>query len=152
MTTTTETRTTARPYPLENLWRKGAWVARVTGPHPKYVFDRTFCRGVPNRRRGTLEYQPGHLEGPGWVVTNDGYGRHLIEARDLDYIDHGEDVTSVEILLIHQAGPPGARGAWNGQRCPEDARPLIGGVCAQCAESEPARAHAATTADLEEPF
>ena len=138
-------------YPLVNDWAKGCFVARVTGSHPKYVYDREFYNGTPVKSRGTLEYLPGRdLPGPdelpAWFVVRDRYKTdELLEVSELGYRVIASGLTSVEVLEVHTAGAPGQPGAWTGERCEDcDSLEYPGVPCAECSSrSEIAAANAA---------
>jgi hypothetical protein len=145
-----------KQFPLVNDWAKGCYVARVTGSHPKYVYDREFYNGTPVKSRGTLEYLPGRdLPGPdelpAWFVVRDRYKTdELIEVTELGYRVVGTGLTSVEVLDVHTAGAPGAPGAWTGSRCDVcDSLAFPGVDCTECSERAGiAAANAAAPAEV----
>lgn len=109
---------TIRPYPLENTWAKGHYLARLTGPHDRYVVDRDFLTGTPNKGRGIVAYVPDDIGTvPAWLIrsgaTCGGCGRpnpdqiELIAAYGHAWQIVGEGYTSRDLLNIWESGPPG---------------------------------------------
>lgn len=109
----------AKPYPIDNLWKRGGfYVARLTGPDPKYGIGREFLQGKPIKSSGTLEYSPGHIgDLPAWIVrsggTCSGCGRpdpkavELIAARAMDWIVVGGGFTTADLIAVWESGLPG---------------------------------------------
>lgn len=145
-------------YPIINDWRKGCYLARVTGPHSKYVYDREFVSGTGIKSRGTLEYKLGRdLEAaaPAWYVMRDAAGTtDLLAVSDLGWRVVASAVGAADVIDAFGMGAPGSEGAWDGARCKRCERPAAGRdfesvVCDKCEGSE---SHNAATADLEAPF
>ena len=107
-----------RAFPFTNDWRRGCWVGRVTGPHPKFGFDREFLRGTPVKSRGTVEYSFADLGGaPAWIVSKDRVERRTIVAVDESgWVDYGPLLT-FQVLEVFEAGAPGSEGSWAGRTC-----------------------------------
>lgn len=156
---TVETAPALRPYPIDQTWKRGGYyVARLTGPDPKYGVGREFLKGSPVKRRGTVEYGLKAIgEVPGWILRRPvepcptcsqtrpvrDTGEDLIAAYASGWVDLGRVFGTVDLLAVHAAGPPGTPGAWAGDRCRECAvTPVFahGGRCAGCDEVETNRA------------
>jgi hypothetical protein len=56
------------PYPIDNLWKKGHYLQAITGPDPKWPVGRELVTGKPIKTRGVIEYGPGHLDAPSWIL------------------------------------------------------------------------------------
>jgi hypothetical protein len=133
-------------YPIQNDWRRGCYLARLTGPDPKYIIAREFITGTPVKSRGLLEYEPGRdlPEDPsGWYAMRGEAGTTvLVEAGPLEWHNHGPK-DSREMLEIVGAGE------WT---CADDTcnNPADGGLCDGCGKAEAARADtdAMTGADV----
>jgi len=130
-----------KPFPIVNDWAKGCYVARVTGTHPKYVFEREFVNGTPIKSRGTLEYLPGRdLPAdslPAWYVVRDRYQTdQLLDVGELGYRIVGEHLTAVEVREVFTHGLPGESGCWDGARCECGALAFPGEDCVECDEME----------------
>jgi hypothetical protein len=80
----------------------GAWVARITGPHPKFGLDRSFVKRRENlsgsRKSGSLSWsivEPGYYE-----LRGVQYGASEASIGDLDngfiHVSDGGDVERVE--------------------------------------------------------
>lgn len=110
---------TIHQYPLDNLWQKGCYVARIDGPDPKYGVARSFIRGKGIKSRGMLEYTAGLFDPlPAWVVRAGaavcgGCGRpdtaavELLAVTAVGWAVVSRGVTSRDLLAIHGSGPPG---------------------------------------------
>ena len=96
-------------------WRKGAYLARLDGEHPKFGLDRTFCNGVPVKGAGVLKYE---LR-PGWYEWRGQYhgGKRYVAVDELDVREIRSE-SAVAAMDRISAGPdPGEDGAWSGTRC-----------------------------------
>ena len=158
-----------RGYPLDNIWKRGHFVARVTGPDPKFPVGWKFLDGTPVKSRGVVEYSPGDLGGlPAWIVRTPellcpgcdrprkDVGFQLVAAYQSGWEPLGF-LSPAEILTVWEAGAPGSDGSWAGDMCPgcgESPTFGDGGVsCADCAKGAEGRvlAGAMSGADVE-PF
>lgn len=155
------------PYPIDQHWRKGYYVARVTGPHARYTIEREFLRGKPIKSRQTLEYRPDDIgELPAWLIRTaeepcPSCGRpekssrlEVLAAFESGWESYGKH-GSHEILEIHEAGPPGAPGAWQGDICPDcQESPIVDREsCEKCSDAREGRQAAhALAGDKETPF
>ncbi len=156
-------------YPLDNVYRRGHYVARVTGPSEKFPVAWDFLDGTPVKSRGVVEYSPGDLgELPAWIVRTP---EQLCPSCDRPRKDVGVQVIAAygsgweplgfldgdAILAVFEAGPPGSDGAWAGDMCPGcGVVPVFGAEpsdCPDCAKSAAGRVLAGvmTGADVE-PF
>lgn len=105
-------------YPLDNLWKKKHYLARLDGPDDTYVVSREFLRGTPRKGRGIVEYQADDIgQVPSWIVRAGGEcggcGRpdpdklELIAAYGHGWEIVGEGYTSGDLLKVWESGPPG---------------------------------------------
>lgn len=158
------------PYPIDNTWSKGHYVAKVAGPHPRYVVEREFLKGKPVKTRGTVEYLPDDIGTlPAWIIRApqgpdcDGCGRPTEAPKELiAAYPHGWEVvarglTSGEILDVYEMGTPGTPTAWTGHQCAGDTctRPLPDNQthCNQCETANEGRQMAdALAGSKEDPF
>ena len=136
-------------YPIDNVWRKGHYVARVLGPDPKFPVAWEFLNGKPVKTRGTVEYSPDDLgELPAWIVRTPeqlcpgcdrprrDVGIEIIGAQPHGWETYGF-LTPAEILTVWEAGPPAARGAWTGVRCQDcGVTPVFPAGPAECTDCE----------------
>ena len=156
-------------YPLDNVYRRGHYVARVTGEHPTFPVAWEFCDGKPIKTRGVVEYSAADLgELPAWIVRTP---EQLCPGCDRPKRELGVEVIAAyssgweplgflsgdAILTVWQAGPPGADGAWQGLTCSgcgkEPIFPDGPDECPDCAKGAAGRvlAGAMSGADVE-PF
>lgn len=153
------------PYPIENVWEKGHYIARITGPHGRYVLEREFLNGTPHKARGILTYTPDDIGTlPAWLIrtpeTRCGEcGRpKSSEAELLAAHPHGWEITArgltaAQMLEIWQMGPPGTPQSWTGETCPECSTPTRGEHCGECQTTNQGRQMAeALAGDKEDPF
>lgn len=158
------------PYPIDNTWSKGHYVAKVQGPHKRYVVQREFLTGKPIKTRGTVEYVPDDIgELPAWIIRApqgpecSGCGRpkeapkELIAAHPHGWEIVARDLTSGEILDVYEMGPPGDPDAWTGHQCAGEncTRPLPANEthCPQCETAYNGREKAdALAGSKEDPF
>ena len=156
------------PYPLDNVWRTGHYVARVLGPDPKFPVAWKFCDGKPIKSRGVVEYSPGDLgELPAWIVRTP---EQLCPACDRPRRDVGVQLIAafgsgweplgflspVEIFTVWEAGAPGQPGAWTGEMCPgcgvSPIFPVGDPECPDCVKAAAGRVLASVGAPDVEPF
>ena len=126
------------PYPIINAWRKRHYVARVTGRHDKFVFDREFLQGRPIKSRGVVAYELRDIGTvPAWIIRADDTGaREVIAAHELGWESMGA-LDSHGILSVFEAGPPGHPDAWTGERCLEcHESPVFGDGPTRCGECD----------------
>lgn len=104
-------------YPIDNLWKKGHYLARLEGPDNTYIVAREFIKGTPRKGRGVIEYQADDVGlVPAWVVRAGGEchgcGRpdpkrvELIAAYGHGWQVIGEGFTSKDLLAVFESGPP----------------------------------------------
>lgn len=135
------------PYPIVNRWAKRHYVARVTGRHDTYVFDREFLQGRPIKSRGVVAYES-HDVGvtPAWLIVADDTGRRAVVAAYGACWETLGALDSAGILAVHEAGPPGTPDAWQGERCADchDAPTFPNGParCGECDAGAQGRAAA----------
>ena len=96
-------------------WRKGAYLARLDGEHPKYGLDRTFESGTPVKGAGVLKYE---LEA-GWYEWRGQYhgGKRYVAVDELDAREIRNESAIAAMDKISAGANPGANGAWDGTRC-----------------------------------
>lgn len=106
------------PYPIENLWEKGHYTARLTGPDPKYGAGREFLRGTPNKTRGVILTGPTDIgELPAWIIRAGGKKCHgcgrpdpesteLIAAMEHAWQVVAESPTTDLMVAVWDTGPP----------------------------------------------
>lgn len=142
-----------KAFPIVNDWARGCYLARVTGPHPKYRFDREFENGKPIKSRRTVEYLPGRDLAadnlPAWYVMRDRGGRDsLLAVTAVGWRVVASGLAASDVLDVFNMGAPGGPGAWSGDMCGRCDAPLIepdgetGAICAECAGIESDRASA----------
>ena len=96
-------------------WRKGAYLARLDGEHPKYGLDRTFESGVPVKGAGVLKFE---LEA-GWYEWRGQYhgGKRYVAVDEIDAREVRSE-SAIAAMDKISAGPnPGENGAWSGVWC-----------------------------------
>lgn len=151
-----------RSYPYQGDLGRGAWTARLVGPHPKYRVEREFLRGVPVKSRGVVEFGFSDLGGaPGWVESCDLRGiRSVVRVEEIGWREVYRGPLSSSGLLRVVEGSE----LWGGDVCSFCAErdgswgkpePLFGGadICELCADeaatSDRTRAHLASLPDGE---
>ena len=116
-------------YPIDNIWKRGHYVARVLGPDPKFPVAWDFLDGTPVKSRGVVEYSPEDLgELPAWIVRTPeqlcpscdrprrDVGIQLIAAYSSGWEPYGF-LGHDEILTVWESGLPGSDGSWQGEKC-----------------------------------
>ena len=96
-------------------WRKGAYLARLDGEHPKFGLDRTFEQGVPVKGAGVLKYD---LEA-GWYEWRGQYhgGKKYLAVDTLQAREIPSEAAVAAMDRISAGPAPGEDGAWSGVRC-----------------------------------
>lgn len=156
------------PYPVGQVWKRGGfYVARLTGPDPKYGAGRVFLDGVAVKTRRSVEFNAKAVgEVPAWLLRRPDEscgscgqtrpvrdtGEDVLACFESGWIDYGRVFGVDDLLTIHAAGLPGADGAWRGERCTVCAvSPVfdLEGVCGVCEDAERARGDLAALPDVE---
>lgn len=143
-------------YPITNDYRRGCYVAVITGqPHPKFKFGRDFVTGTPIKSRRILTYTAEMVDAPSWLIVQDTRARRIVAATGIGWTDHGP-IEPDDVLEVVAGGLPDDPGAWVGDRCGACASPNVDGRClANCekkaAEMDRIEAAQATQPDTE-PF
>lgn len=104
------------PYPIDNEWAKGHYLARLTGLDDRYGVARDFLRGTPHKGRGVVLYKPediGNL--PAWIIRAGGEcpgcGRpdpkrvELIAADPIGWTVVGEGLSTRDLIALISSNP-----------------------------------------------